>query len=105
MYTEPERIKLISNEKKQISLGNKKGNGLEQIRSIPHKNDVQPNNGGFKKKPKKSLKKKPKKISKKKPKKTSKKKPKKTSKKKSPKIHKGPRGGVYIIRKGRKIYQ
>jgi hypothetical protein len=76
------------------------------------------NGGGtpksLKKKPKKSLKKKPKKSLKKKPKKLSKKKPKKLSKKKStkkstskstPKKHKGPRGGVYIIRKGRKIYQ
>ena len=52
---------------------------------------------------KKSLKKKPRKLSKKK---SLKKGPKKLSKKKStPKKHKGPRGGVYIIRKGRKIYQ
>ena len=29
----------------------------------------------------------------------------KSSKKRSPKLHKGPRGGVYIIRKGKKIYQ
>ena len=49
-----------------------------------------PQNGGRKKKPLKKL---------------SKKKPKKSLKKKSPKKYKGPRGGVYIIRKGRKIYQ
>lgn len=30
---------------------------------------------------------------------------KKLSKKKSPKLHKGPRGGIYIIKKGKKIYQ
>lgn len=33
------------------------------------------------------------------------KKPKKLSKKKSPKLHTGPRGGKYIIKKGKKIYQ
>ena len=49
-------------------------------------------------KPKKSLKKKPKKLSKKKS-------TKKSTSKSTPKKHKGPRGGVYIIRKGRKIYQ
>ena len=32
-------------------------------------------------------------------------KPKKLSKKKSPKLHTGPRGGKYIIKKGKKIYQ
>jgi hypothetical protein len=68
------------------------------------------NGGGtpksHKKKPKKSLKKKPKKSLKKKPKKLSKKKStKKSTSKSTPKKHKGPRGGVYIIRKGRKIYQ
>ena len=58
-----------------------------------------------KKKPK-SLKKTPKKSLKKKPKKLSKKKStKKSISKSTPKKHKGPRGGVYIIRKGRKIYQ
>tara|TARA_B110000971_G_scaffold182141_1_gene189171 strand:+ start:3260 stop:4576 length:1317 start_codon:yes stop_codon:yes gene_type:complete len=44
----------------------------------------------------------------KKPSKTKTKKPKKTSKtksKKSPKIHIGPRGGEYIVKKGKKIYQ
>ena len=51
---------------------------------------------------------KPKKLSKTKPKKPSKTKPKKLSKtkpKKSPKLHTGPRGGKYIIKKGKKIYQ
>ena len=57
------------------------------------------NSGG---KPKKSLKKKPKKSLKKKPKKLSKK---KSTSKSTPKKHIGSRGGVYIIRKGRKIYQ
>jgi len=50
--------------------------------------------------------KKPKKLSKKKPKKLSKKKStKKSTSKSTPKKHIGSRGGVYIIRKGRKIYQ
>ena len=74
--------------------------------------------GGYKSvKPKKNLKHKsskpkklsnPKKLSKTKPKKLSKTKPKKPSKtktKKSPKLHTGPRGGKYIIKKGKKIYQ
>jgi len=53
-----------------------------------------------------SHKKKSKKLSKKKPKKSIKKKStKKSTSKSTPKKHKGPRGGVYIIRKGRKIYQ
>ena len=52
-------------------------------------------NGGSKKK----------KPSKTKSKKISKTKPKKLSKKKSPKIHTGPRGGKYIVKKGKKIYQ
>lgn len=38
-------------------------------------------------------------------KKPSESKSKKISKKKSPKIHTGPRGGKYIIKKGKKIYQ
>jgi hypothetical protein len=63
--------------------------------------------GGLKKKPtlkKKSTKKKS--TKKKSTKKLKKKLKKSTTKKKSiPKKHKGPRGGVYIIRKGRKIYQ
>jgi hypothetical protein len=46
-----------------------------------------------------------KKTLKKKPKKSIRKKPKKSTKKSTPKKHKGPRGGVYIVRKGRKIYQ
>jgi len=46
-----------------------------------------------------------KKPSKTKSKKISKTKPKKLSKKKSPKLHTGPRGGKYIIKKGKKIYQ
>ena len=50
--------------------------------------------GGRKKKTKKPSKKKP-----------SKKKLSKTKSKKSPKIHTGPRGGKYIIKKGKKIYQ
>jgi hypothetical protein len=37
--------------------------------------------------------------------KSSKKSTKKSTSKSTPKKHKGPRGGVYIIRKGRKIYQ
>ena len=36
---------------------------------------------------------------------TKKKPSKKNLSKKSPKLHKGPRGGIYIIRKGKKIYQ
>lgn len=54
---------------------------------------------GFGGKPKKKP---SKKLSKKKPSKKSKK---STTKKKSPKLHKGPLGGIYIIRKGKKIYQ
>ena len=51
--------------------------------------------GNKKKKPSKKLKKPSKKL----------KKLKKPIKKSTPKKHKGPRGGVYIIRKGKKIYQ
>jgi len=53
-----------------------------------------PLGGGRKKKTKKPSKTKP-----------SKKKPSKIKTKKSPKLHTGPRGGKYIIKKGKKIYQ
>ena len=56
--------------------------------------------GSNKTKPKKPSKTKPKKPSKTKPKKIS-----KTKTKKSPKLYTGPRGGKYIVKKGKKIYQ
>ena len=67
----------------------------QQVQYVPPVPPVPPYRGGGNKSPKKTTKKK-----------TSNTRKKKTSTaKKSPKIHIGKRGGRYIIRKGRKIYQ